>query len=149
MGFIWDSVWDPCLSQIHYTFPMRIPYGYHINARCFPDGSHVNPGLIRGFLDVFYWCSVYFCDACLMFWCGYIFSKINSTVSLSRDCASLHKFMSVSLHGIPMSFSDHTLHVSHVDPIYFLYGYHMNARCFPDGSHVTPGLIPGFLDVFY
>ena len=40
-------------------------------------------------------------------------------------------------------------HVSHVDPIYFPYGYHMNARCFPDGSHVNPGLIPGFLDVFY
>ena len=48
----------------------------------------------------------------------------------------------------PMSFSD-TLHVSHADPIYFPYGYHMNARCFPDGSHVNPGLIPGFLDVFY
>ena len=29
MGFIWDSIWDPCLSQIHYT--------------CFPCGSHILP----------------------------------------------------------------------------------------------------------
>ena len=90
-------MWVPYTSHVD---PRYFPYGFHMNTRCFPDGSHVNLRLIPGFLDVFYWCSVYFCDACLMFWCGYIFSKINSTVSLSRDCASLHKFMSVSLHGI-------------------------------------------------
>ena len=45
-------------SDTLHTFPMWIPYTfhmiYHMNARCFPGGSHVNLGLIPGFLDVFY-----------------------------------------------------------------------------------------------
>ena len=41
----------------------------------------------------------------------------------------------------PMSFS-HTLHVSHVGPIYFPYGFYMNTRCFPDGSHVKSWFNP-------
>ena len=54
------------------------------------------------------------------------------------------------LSGIQF-FLRYITHVSHVDPIhiYFPCGYHMNARCFPDGSRVNPGLTPGFLDVFY
>ena len=49
-----------------------------------------------------------------MFWCGYMFLKINSTYrERDRDCASLHKFMSFSLHGI------------HLRPHFtsFIYGY--------------------------
>ena len=54
------------------------------------------------------------------------------------------------LSGIQF-FLRYITHVSHVDPIhiYFPCGYQMNARCFPDGSRVNPGLTPGFLDVFY
>ena len=54
MGPIWDLSGIQYGTHVFLRYITRFPYGYHMNARCFPDGSHVNPGLIRGFLDVFY-----------------------------------------------------------------------------------------------
>ena len=67
MGFIWDSIWDPCLSQIHYTC---FPYGSHIlpiwiphECQMFPKWlsckSWFNPRLLGCILlmfSVFLWC---------------------------------------------------------------------------------------------
>ena len=67
MGFIWDSIWDPCLSQIHYTcfpcgshiLPMWIPHECQMFPRWLSRKSWFNPwfpGCILWMFSVFLWC---------------------------------------------------------------------------------------------
>ena len=114
-GFWMGPIWD--LSGIRY--------GTHVFLRYITHVSHVDPIWIPHECQMFpRWlsCKSWFnprffgciqCISVMHTWCRYMFLKINSTVSLSRDCTSLHKFMSVSLHGI------------HLRPHFtsFIYGY--------------------------